>query len=88
MHLGAHLNYYYIMSDVRIEELLPLRSFDQNAEEGKERFNTSFVAVIVASLASLCFGYSIGYSSPTELNIKNSIANSTSQHLIWFAVRN
>ncbi|XP_047145277.1 solute carrier family 2, facilitated glucose transporter member 8 [Hydra vulgaris] len=52
----------------------------------KERFITAFFAALIASLASLCFGFAIGYTSPTEVAIENdSRLNITKDEFSWFA---
>lgn len=52
-----------------------------------DRFSTAFLASVIASLGSLNFGYTLGYTSPTELELeKDTRLNMSKTQFSWFAV--
>ena len=57
-----------------------------------ERLDTTLIASLIASLATLNFGYAMGFPSPVQNYIeKNSKANHgflTTEEFSWFQVRN
>ena len=54
-----------------------------------DRFSTAFLASVIASLGSLNFGYTLGYTSPTELEMEKDVhLNMSKTQFSWFAVSN
>lgn len=57
--------------------------------ESKDRFSSVFAAAVTASLASLCFGFTLGYTSPTELKMttdgKDGHLVISKSQFSWFA---
>ena len=62
--------------------MIPLEKSNKN-----ERFITAFIASVIASLASVCFGFALGYTSPTEHKMESDERlNITKEEFSWFAV--
>ena len=52
--------------------------------KGHDKISAALLASCVASLASVIFGYTMGYTSPTQQNIEKELMSST--QFSWFAV--
>ena len=51
-----------------------------------DRFSTAFLATVIASLGSLNFGFTLGYTSPTELELEaDAQINMSKSQFAWFA---
>ena len=58
-----------------------------HGKQDNDRFSTAFLASVIASLGSLNFGYTLGYTSPTELEIESDTRIHVSKtQFSWFAV--
>ena len=67
------------------DEKTPL--LENKSSRPKDRFSSVFAAAVTASLASLCFGFTLGFTSPTESDMENDKKlNITKSQFSWFAV--
>ncbi|XP_057309932.1 solute carrier family 2, facilitated glucose transporter member 8-like [Hydractinia symbiolongicarpus] len=55
-----------------MEKNSPLMPVGSTSARGKDRFSSVFLACVIASLASLNFGYTLGYTSPTQTELQDS----------------
>ena len=56
----------------RSEPLIPVGGTSRESR-GPDRFSTIFLPSVVASLAALNFGFTLGYTSPTQKELKNDL---------------
>lgn len=55
-----------------MEKNSPLMPIGSTSARGRDRFSSVFLACVIASLASLNFGYTLGYTSPTQTKLQDS----------------
>ena len=59
----------------RSEPLIPVGGISRESR-GPDRFSTVLLPSVVASLAALNFGFTLGYTSPTEVELKKDLLSS------------
>ena len=68
----------------RSEPLIPVGGTSRESR-GPDRFSTILLPSVVASLAALNFGFTLGYTSPTEKALTKDLKLNDPQ-FSWFAV--
>ena len=66
----------------RSEPLIPVGGISRESR-GPDRFSTVLLPSVVASLAALNFGFTLGYTSPTETELTKDLLSSDEQFTLF-----
>ena len=66
----------------RSEPLIPVGGISRESR-GPDRFSTVLLPSVVASLAALNFGFTLGYTSPTETELTKDLLSSDGQFTLF-----
>ena len=66
----------------RSEPLIPVGGISRESR-GPDRFSTVLLPSVVASLAALNFGFTLGYTSPTETELTKDLLRSDEQFTLF-----
>ena len=68
----------------RSEPLIPVGGTSRESR-GPDRFSTILLPSVVGSLAALNFGFTLGYTSPTQKELEKDLKLNSNQ-FSWFVV--
>ena len=66
----------------RSEPLIPVGGISRESR-GPDRFSTVLLPSVLASLAALNFGFTLGYTSPTETELTKDLLSSDGQFTLF-----
>ena len=66
----------------RSEPLIPVGGISRESR-GPDRFSTVLLPSVVSSLAALNFGFTLGYTSPTETELTKDLLSSDEQFTLF-----